>query len=215
MAENGKAKAKEKAKQPGAVPTDNNVPCFNAFAAKSGMNFGEITKKLNSQSLADTASKKSVTGETALALYRKDLRKVSKGTKDVKILQERPGRRIHFGGGTKESLRRVSVPFLLIEEHPENGVEYSWREAVFDVVKGDIMMLFGKDTLAAHRLVPDCEDDVLLDKNNGLRKVLNSTSEPMTGLIGLDMLGLLKTYPAAGAGATVSVYDFSVIVPNA
>ena len=80
-----------------------------------------------------------------------------------------------------------------------------WREAVFDVVKGDIMMLFGKDTLAAHRLVPDCEDDVLLDKNNGFRQILNSTSEPMTGLIGLDMLGLQKQYPAAGAGATVSV----------
>ena len=100
--------------------------------------------------------KKSVTGETASALYRKDLRQVSKGTRDVKILQERPGRRIHFGGGTKESLRRVSVPFLLIEEHPENGVEYSWREAVFDVVKGDIMMLFGKDTLTVHRFVPGC-----------------------------------------------------------
>ena len=67
------------------------------------------------------------------------------------------------------------------------------------------MMLFGKDSLAAHRLVPDCDADVLLDKNNGFRKVLNSMSEPMTGLIGLDMLGLQQTYPSAGAGATVSV----------
>ena len=73
------------------------------------------------------------------------------------------------------------------------------------MVKGDIMMLLGKDSLAAHRLVPDCDADVLLDKNNGFRKVLNSMSEPMTGLIGLDMLGLQKTYPSAGAGATVSV----------
>ena len=42
-----------------AKPPPQNVPCFNAFAAKSGMNFGEITMKLKSKSLPDTASKKS------------------------------------------------------------------------------------------------------------------------------------------------------------
>ena len=89
-----------------------------------------------------------------------------------------------FPFSSLRSTRRV------LRSRRAKGVEYCWREAVFDVVKRDIMMLFGKDTLAAHRLVSDCEDDVLLDKNNGFRKVLNSTSEPMTGLIGLDMLGI-------------------------
>ena len=86
-------------------------------------------------------------------------------------------------------MRRVSVPFLLIEEHPTKGVEYLWREAVFDVVKGDIRILFGKDSLAAHPLVPDCEDDDLLDKKNGFRKVLNSMPEPNRADEWFDRLG--------------------------
>ena len=177
------AKARDKLKAKGAVPT------FNAFDATES--FEDLTKHLGSRCVPDSGAKKNVCGEAWLKRYQADLRKREpNGPKVTNIKVDGEPRRFQFGGGTKVSTGRKRVPFVL-----DTGDEMEWSDMTLDVVPGWLPLLFAYDGMKHNRMVIDTDADELYVKTeNGLKVVHNCKPDERTGILALDLLPDPKTY---------------------
>ena len=175
-------KAREKIKAKGAVPT------FNAWDAQES--FETLTKSMGSKCVADSGAKKSVVGEHWLKRYERQLcLRYKKRVNSVKLRPNERPRSFQFGGGTKTSIGRKRVPFVIdLGEGPE------WREMFCDVVPGWLPLLFAYDTMKHNRMILDTDLDILIAKTaKGDAKVLNAGLDDQTGILALDLLNTKDT----------------------
>ena len=175
-------KARERIKAKGAVPT------FNAWDAQES--FETLTKSMGSKCVADSGAKKSVVGEHWLKRYERQLYlQYKKRVNSVKLHSSERPRSFQFGGGTKTSIARKRIPFVIdLGEGPE------WREMFCDVVPGWLPLLFAYDTMKYNRMVLDTDSDTLLAKTaKGLAQVRNAGLDDQTGILAVDLLNTKDT----------------------